>query len=100
MVPHLQLILQFLEVHAHEALIAKDLLLAANAELLSCHQMDRGAVVFELASANDWPLQVNHHPHLHLSEFLGLLDHLNEHLVLLLLYSAHIDPEDVSTLLY
>jgi hypothetical protein len=54
----------------------------------------------ELACADDGPLQVDHDSDLDLSELLGLLDHFNKHLVFFVLNGAHVDAEDVCTLLY
>ena len=53
----------------------------------------------ELARANHWPLQIDHDSDLDLGELLRLLDHLYKHLVFLVLYSAHVDAEDVRALL-
>jgi len=44
-------------------------------------------------------LEIDHDSHFHLGKLLGLLDHLDEDFVLLVLNGGHVDSEDVGALL-
>ena len=53
----------------------------------------------ELASANHWSLEINHHSHFHLGKLLGLFNHLDEYFMLLVLNGRHVYSENVRALI-
>jgi hypothetical protein len=76
------------------------LIIKNHSQILRKIDMTYRTAISKFASADDRPLQVNHHSHFNFCQFLSFLDHFNQHFMFLVLDGAHIYAEYISALLY